>query len=170
MDAIELESTLVGDDDVLPRARYTSKAFAELELERLWGRVWQVACREEEIPEVGDYCEYVIGDDSVLVVRSGPETVHALHNTCLHRGTRLATGTGHLDDGSIRCRYHAWRYDFDGTLVEVVDAQEFAPIPEGTCLGKVRVERWGGFVWVCLDARAPSLLEYLAPVPSILEP
>ena len=158
------------DDDVLPRARYTSAEFATLEFERLWARVWQVACREEEIPEVGDYCEYVIGDQSVLVVRAAPDTVHAFHNTCLHRGTRLAEGSGHLDEGCIRCRYHAWRYDLEGALVEVVDAEEFAPIPEGTCLAGVRVERWGGFVWVCLDPTAPALLEYLEPLPALLAP
>ncbi len=56
------------------------------------------------------------------------------------------------------------------SLVEVVDAEEFAPIPEGVCLGEVRVDRWGGFVWVCLDPGAPPLLEYLDPLPALLAP
>ena len=167
---MDLESALVTGAGVLPRARYTSPAFAALEFERLWGRVWQVACREEEVADVGDYVEYAIGDDSVLVVRSGPERISAFHNTCLHRGTRLADGAGHLEEGTIRCRFHAWRYDLGGALVEVVDAEEFDPIPEGTCLGAVRVERWGGFVWICLDAGAPPLLDYLAPLPELLAP
>ena len=170
MGEIDLEAALVTDDDVLPRARYTSPAFAELEFERLWSRVWQVACREEEVADVGDFCEYVIGDQSVLVVRSGADSLQAFHNTCLHRGTRLAEGTGHLDAGYLRCRYHAWRYDLEGTLVEVVDRDEFAPIPEGTCLSRVRVDRWGGFVWICLDSDGPDLLEYLDPLPTLLAP
>jgi phenylpropionate dioxygenase-like ring-hydroxylating dioxygenase large terminal subunit len=170
MGDIDLESALVTEDDVLPRARYTSTAFAGLEFERLWSKVWQVACREEEIAEVGDYCEYVIGDQSVLVVRSGPDRVRAFHNTCLHRGTRLAEGSGHLDEGCLRCRYHAWRYDLDGRLVEVIDREEFAPIPEGTCLTGVRVECWGGFVWICFDPAGPDLLGYLDPLPTLLAP
>ena len=104
--------------------------FGALEFERLWARVWQVACREEEIAEVGDFCEYLIGDQSILVVRSAPDVVGAYHNTCLHRGTRLAEGSGHFDDECIRCRYHAWRYDLDGKLIEVVDPEEFAPMPQ----------------------------------------
>ncbi|HUY63725.1 MAG TPA: aromatic ring-hydroxylating dioxygenase subunit alpha [Acidimicrobiales bacterium] len=170
MDDEGLHGLLVGSDDIVPRARYTSPEFAALETERLWSRVWQVACREEEVAEVGDYCEYLIGDQSVLVVRSAPEVVVAHHNSCLHRGTRLAEGTGHFDDAGIRCRYHAWRYDLSGTLVEVVDREEFDPIPDGTCLGKVRAERWGGFVWVCLDPTAPTLLEFLDPLPTLLAP
>ena len=41
------------------------------------------------------------------------------------RGTRLAEGAGHFDEGSMRCRYHAWRYDLDGRLVDVVDREEY---------------------------------------------
>ena len=167
---IDLETVLIGEDDVVPRARYTSPQFAALEFERLWARVWQVACREDEISEVGDFCEYLIGDQSVLVVRAAPDVVGAFHNTCLHRGTRLAEGTGHFDDACMRCRYHAWRYDLDGALIEVVDPDEFAPMPPNIHLGEVRVDRWGGFVWVSLDPDAPPLLEYLDPLPTLLAP
>jgi nitrite reductase/ring-hydroxylating ferredoxin subunit len=170
MNEIDLEGTLIGDDDVVPRLRYTSPQFAAMEFERLWSRVWQVACREEEISEVGDYCEYVIGDQSILVVRSAPDLVGAYHNTCLHRGTRLAEGTGHFDNACIRCRYHAWCYDLDGVLTEVIDPEEFAPLPEEIGLARVRVDRWGGFVWVSMDPAAPPLLQYLDPLPDLLAP
>jgi phenylpropionate dioxygenase-like ring-hydroxylating dioxygenase large terminal subunit len=170
MSDIDLENVLIGADDVVPRSRYTSPRFAELEFERLWARIWQVACREEEIAEVGDFCEYLIGDQSILVVRSSADEVVAHHNTCLHRGTRLAEGTGHFDDACIRCRYHAWRYDLAGKLIEVVDPEEFEPIPGDARLGRVRLDRWGGFVWVCLDPEAPPLLEYLDPLPALLAP
>jgi hypothetical protein len=38
----------------VPIERYTSRAFHDLEVEKVWKKVWQMACREEEIPEVGD--------------------------------------------------------------------------------------------------------------------
>jgi len=167
---MDLDSFLVGTDDAVPRGRYTNAEFAALEFDRLWSRVWQVACREEEIAEVGEFCEYQIGDQSILVVRSAPEAIRAFHNTCLHRGTRLAEGSGSFDDACIRCRYHAWRYALDGALVEVVDEHEFDPIPPGTGLHTVRADCWGGFVWVCLDADAPPLAAYLDPLPTLLAP
>ena len=170
MSDIDLESVLISDDDVVPRARYTSAQFGALEFERLWARVWQVACREEEIAEVGDFCEYLIGDQSILVVRAAPDVVGAYHNSCLHRGTRLAEGSGHFHNECIRCRYHAWCYDLDGRLIEIVDPEEFAPMRDDVRLGQVRVDRWGGFVWVSLDPSAPPLLEYLDPLPKLLAP
>ena len=71
------------------RESYFSPRYLDLEYRRLWPRVWQMACREEELSEVGDYITYDIGDDSVIVVRSAPDQVRAFHNVCRHRGRRL---------------------------------------------------------------------------------
>jgi phenylpropionate dioxygenase-like ring-hydroxylating dioxygenase large terminal subunit len=168
VDSTKLEELLVGEDGLVSKERYISRAFAELEMERLWSRVWQVACRAEEIPEVGDYVEYLIGDQSILVVRSDPETVQAFYNTCLHRGTRLADGCGTFSDCEIRCRYHAWRYHLDGRVKEIVDHEEFGNVPDTLRLREVRAETWGGFVFVTMDPDAPSLVEFLHPIPAWL--
>jgi phenylpropionate dioxygenase-like ring-hydroxylating dioxygenase large terminal subunit len=154
-------------DGMIPKERYTSSTFSDLEFERLWPRVWQVACREEQVAAVGDYCEYSIGEESVLVVRSDPETIRAFFNACLHRGTRLVDGCGQVGETFV-CPFHAWRYALDGRLVEVVDAHEFGTLPEGLGLREVRCERWGGFVFVNLDPDAEPLREFLDPLPELL--
>ncbi|PMX34210.1 (2Fe-2S)-binding protein, partial [Pseudomonas sp. FW301-21B01] len=41
--------------DFVPKDSYLSKQFLDQETRNLWPRVWQVACRLEEIPTVGDY-------------------------------------------------------------------------------------------------------------------
>ena len=56
--------------DRIPKERYFDPEFYALEAEQLWGRVWQMACRLEEIPGVGDFAEYEILDHSVIVVRT----------------------------------------------------------------------------------------------------
>jgi phenylpropionate dioxygenase-like ring-hydroxylating dioxygenase large terminal subunit len=137
---------------------------------RLWSRVWQVACREEEIPEPGDYVTYEIGDQSILLVRTGPDEIAAHHNACLHRGTRLATGAGSFDKATITCRYHAWCYALDGALVDIVDRDDFGDLPPDLCLKRVRSDRWGGFVWINLDGQAAPLEEFLDPLPTLLAP
>lgn len=161
---------LVRNDGLVPKARYTSPEFARLELDRVWSRVWQIACREEELSEPGDFVEYEIGDQSILVVRGDEGTIAAFHNACLHRGTRLAAGSGCFADGFMQCRYHAWRYALDGALTDVVDAHEFTDLPEGLRLAAVRAECWGGFVFVNPDPRAEPLLEFLDPLPARLAP
>src|SRR5690349_2706768 len=68
---------------------YTSEAYAHAERERLWRKVWQQVGRVEDIPEVGSYLTYDILDDSIIVVRTGPNEFAAHHNVCMHRGRRL---------------------------------------------------------------------------------
>ncbi|HXY93099.1 MAG TPA: aromatic ring-hydroxylating dioxygenase subunit alpha [Acidimicrobiia bacterium] len=157
-------------DGLVPKERYLSREFLDLEYERLWSRVWQIACREEEIPEVGDYVVYTIGDESVVIVRSGADEISAFPNACLHRGTRLADGSGHVADGSFRCPFHGWRYALDGRVVQVVDVDDFPSIPDDLALPPVRVDRWGGFVFVNLDPEAEPLLDFLDPFPTLLDP
>lgn len=168
LDSTKLEDLLVGEDGLVSKKRYVSQEFMDLEMDRLWPRVWQVACRAEEISEVGDYLEYKIGDQSILVVRSDPDTVQAFYNTCLHRGTRLADGCGRFVDCEITCSYHAWRYHLDGRVKAIVDRHEFSNIPLNLRLGEVRVECWGGFVFVNMDPGAATLSEFLHPIPDWL--
>ena len=45
----------MGDPLRVPKQRYFDRAFFELENEKLWPHVWQMACRLEEIPGPGDF-------------------------------------------------------------------------------------------------------------------
>ena len=47
--------------DFVPKDAYISPEVARLELEKFWPRVWQVACREEELKAPGDFVTYDIG-------------------------------------------------------------------------------------------------------------
>ncbi|MEX5713092.1 Rieske 2Fe-2S domain-containing protein, partial [Parafrankia sp. FMc6] len=87
----------------VPRERYYDRTFFELEKEYLWPRVWQMACRLEEIPRPGDFVEYEICDQSILVVRQPDLSVKAFHNACRHRATQLCSGSGRLPGGQIVC-------------------------------------------------------------------
>ena len=60
----------MGDDDI-DVARWISRDFHEKEKEKLWPKVWQMACREEDIPEIGDHHIYEIVNQSVIVTRTG---------------------------------------------------------------------------------------------------
>ena len=156
--------------DLIPKERYISREFLDLEMERLWPRVWQIACREEEIPRPGDFVEYIIGDQSILVVRGADGSIGAYHNACLHRGTKLASGAGSFGDGRIKCSYHGWCYDLSGCVTSVPDREEFPGLPIDLRLGALRADTWGGFVFVNMDRDAEPLLEFLDPIPKLLGP
>jgi phenylpropionate dioxygenase-like ring-hydroxylating dioxygenase large terminal subunit len=148
----------------IPAERYTSEAFFELERERLWPRVWQMACREEDIPEVGDFHVYDIVGRSFLIVRAAPDRIRAYYNSCLHRGRRLATEDGHAD--RLRCGFHGWTWNLDGALQSMPCRWDFAHLEDADLeLPEARVDTWGGFVFINMDANAPSLAEYLGVLP-----
>ena len=116
-------------DDFVPKADYLDRAFHELEKENLWPKVWQIAAREDEIPNPGDFIVYDIIDDSILVVRGTDGAVRAFHNVCTHRGTLLAEGSGNAKQ--FVCPFHGWRFATDGRCVKVIDRQDW-----GDCLAK----------------------------------
>ncbi|HET8612934.1 MAG TPA: aromatic ring-hydroxylating dioxygenase subunit alpha [Sphingomonas sp.] len=154
----------LGDADI-PFDRYFDRGFFDREMRRMWTRTWQWACREEHIPEPGDWIVYDIGDHSVLVVRDESGSIRAHINSCTHRGTKIreSGSMGHSPD--LRCRFHGWTWALDGRLKRV-PSQWDAPhvCPATHSLPSVRVGLWGGFVFINLDERAPPLETYLAPL------
>lgn len=159
-------------DDFLPKDAYLSRDFLRLENERMWPRVWQIACRVEEVSRAGDFVTYDIGDNSIIVVRENDETIRGFHNTCSHRGRQLTEGCGRTMQ--FRCKFHGWRYGLDGACTYVQDREDFGP---STCfsdaelrLKEVLVDTWAGFVFINMDLDAAPLREFLDPVPDFLDP
>ena len=147
----------------LPASHYTSQARFDLEVDQMWMRVWQMACRVEEIPKVGDHLVYDIIDKSVLIVRSGPDRIQAYFNTCLHRGRKLATQRGHKSE--LRCPFHGFSWNLDGQFKSCPTPWDYQHLNhEALQLPEVRLETWGGFVFITFDADAPPLSEVIGPL------
>ena len=147
--------------------RYTDPAFARLEFEKMWTRVWQVAARLDEIPQPGDYTVYTVGDQSVMLVRVDDATVKAYHNFCPHRGTALAQGCGSFERQRIVCPFHGWRWDLAGHNQLVLEREEFRGgelRDSDVALREVRSAVFAGFVFINLDSKCGSFDDYIAPV------
>ncbi|ENO85558.1 aromatic ring-hydroxylating oxygenase subunit alpha [Thauera linaloolentis] len=154
----------LGDQDI-GYDRYTSPQHFEREMTHIWARTWQWACREEHIPQTGDYYVYEIGPHSVIVVRT-EDGIKAYHNACLHRGTKLRFDEGMGSATELRCPFHGWTWQLDGRLKSVPCAWDFPHVqPDAYRLPEVRTGQWGGFVFICLDDDAPPLESYLEVLP-----
>jgi nitrite reductase/ring-hydroxylating ferredoxin subunit len=148
----------------VPVERYTTRAFHDLEVEKVWRRVWQMACREEDIPEVGDHLTYEIAGWSILVVRAATSQIKAFYNVCLHRGRLLKEHPGRARE--LRCPFHGIAWELDGRLKHVPCASDFPRIVESEwSLPEVKVDTWGGFVFVNMDDEASPLAEHLGVLP-----
>lgn len=169
-DARPAPPSLYVDGDTPPPAdnidlkKYYDRDYAQLEYQKLWSKVWQFVCREEDIPEVGDrYC-YDIGPYSWFVVRSAPDRIQAFRNTCLHRGTKLCAANGWSE--SVRCPFHAWEWNLDGSLKNIPSRWDFKQVKDADYhLPELRVGTWEGYVMVTADPDAPPLEKVLGVLP-----
>ncbi|MGY0499561.1 aromatic ring-hydroxylating oxygenase subunit alpha [Nocardia sp. FBN12] len=155
---------------------YISPEYAKAEGDLLWARVWQQVCRVEEIARVGDYLTYEIAADSIIVVRTAPDTLRAYHNVCAHRGRRLVDTPPGAHDGrgqtrQFTCSFHGWRYDLDGrnTFVAERDDWTCGLTERNDGLAKVQIDTWGGWVWINMDPECEPLRDYLEPAAGLLE-
>ncbi len=146
----------------VPAGLYYSKAWHDLEVVRLWSRVWQLACLEEEIPEVGDYHVYEVAHLSFLVVRTASGEIKAYRNACLHRGRKLRVNEGR-GAKHLRCAFHGWAWNLDGSLKEIPCQWDFPDLDLSTCgLPEAKVGTWQGFVFINPDRDAAPLDDFLA--------
>jgi phenylpropionate dioxygenase-like ring-hydroxylating dioxygenase large terminal subunit len=156
---------------------YISEEYARAERDRLWTKVWQQVGRVEEIPGVGDYLTYEILDDSVIVVRTAPDRFRAYYNVCSHRGRRLVDTPPGARDARGRgrqfvCGFHGWRYNLEGECTHIPEREDWpCGLTEGnTALKQVRVDTWGGWVWINMDPDCEPLRDYLEPAATLLDP
>jgi phenylpropionate dioxygenase-like ring-hydroxylating dioxygenase large terminal subunit len=142
------------------RDEYRSPAFAAREREQMWSRVWQMACREEQIPEVGDVVVYDSPGASFLIVRAADDDIRAYYNSCRHRGMKLCTGDTSVN--KLTCPFHGFTWNLDGSLAHVPSRWDFPGLQdETTALAQVKVGRWGGFIFINRAENPPPLEEYL---------
>jgi len=150
----------------IPLERYTSREWHELEKEHLWRKVWQFACREEHLPEVGSYVVYDIAGDSYVVVRTRDSGIKAYVNACLHRARTLKDYDGRCSE--FRCSFHGFTWRLDGSLRFAPALGEFPSVeldsPEWQ-LPEAKVGTWGGFVFINPDPDAEPLEDFLGGLP-----
>ena len=159
-------SPFLGDEDI-PVERYTSRDWHRREVDRLWRRVWQFACRLEHIPEPGDYVVYEIANLSFIVIRTTTGEIKAYPNACLHRARRLKDHDGHCSE--LRCPFHGFAWTLDGALADVPASWDFphvaARADHDFHLIECKVGTWAGFVFINPDPHAEPLDAFLGDLP-----
>ena len=147
------------DARTLPARFYTDAEYFRRELDALFRTMWICAGRSEEIARPGQFVLRDVAGDSVIVTRSADGGVHAFHNVCRHRGTRLCTEASGTFPGSIQCPYHAWTYGLDGRLVGAPHMDEVPHFrKEDFPLHGVHAEVWDGHVFINVGASAAAAL------------
>ncbi|HUY18162.1 MAG TPA: aromatic ring-hydroxylating dioxygenase subunit alpha [Candidatus Binataceae bacterium] len=151
-------------EDRVHRSIYTDPAIFELEIERIFGRVWLYVGHQSQVPNPGDFFCTTLARQPVVLSRDREGAIHVLFNRCGHRGARVLSE----ECGNARvftCMYHGWSFQPNGELAGVPMRRDFPAEtlvdPQFGMVRLPRVESYRGFVFASLNPHVKPLAEYL---------
>ena len=142
---------------------YVSPDALARERQSIFRRTWQLLGPVAQVQLRGQYVAADIAGDKVFVIRARDGQLKGFRNVCRHRGAMLLPdGAGQC--ATIRCPYHQWVYDDQGSLINAPwfgDDADFHR--EDWPLHPIHVETWRGLVFAAVDP-AESLPDQLGDV------
>jgi choline monooxygenase len=152
-----------------PNVAYTSQAYFDLEVERVFARSWVAIGFSPSLPKPGDVQPLWIFGFPILTVRDDEGTIRVFHNIGAHDGcpvvTERASGLQELVSP-----YHGWTYNLRGRLIAAPywDGRKDADLSllrrRDVDLKEIRSGIWCGIVFINLSGKGPPLEEFLAPL------
>lgn len=161
-------------EDRVHRDLYLSSRIFALEQQRLFARTWQYLGHESQIPGPGDYHAADVAGQPLLMVRHEDGSVQVLMNRCAHKGAKLvARGSGRAGR-FLRCPYHGWAYDTDGSIRAIplrsgYDGTRLQECEAARGLTRVASAAYRGFVFVQLNPAGPPFEAYFGPALAALD-
>jgi benzoate/toluate 1,2-dioxygenase subunit alpha len=151
-------------DDRVHRSIYTDPQIFELEMEKIFSRVWIYVGHESQIPNPGDFHCTSVARQPIVMTRHLDGKVHVLFNRCGHRGAKVLNE----ESGNARvftCMYHGWSFRPNGELAGVPMRRDFPAEtlidPQFGMVHLPRVESYRGFVFASLNAEVMPLRDFL---------
>ena len=107
------------------RDLYTSEAVFDLEIQHLFRNTWVYVGHASQIPNPGDYFTTTIADQPIVMIRHQDNTIKVLYNRCPHRGAEIVRDVHGCAGTSLRCPYHAWTFNTDGSLRRIPEREGY---------------------------------------------
>ena len=148
----------------LDKKFYFSDEIYHQELDNIFYSDWICCGREEDLDSAGSYNIFVIGNENLFIIKDKNNDIRVFHNFCKHRGCQILENEESSPlKRNIRCPYHSWVYNFDGSLYKAphldVDIKD-----KRFHLNSVHCETWGGFIFINLDKKPPPFEEYIQDI------
>lgn len=159
----------------IDRAAFTDQELFELEMKYIFEGNWIFMAHESQIPNPNDYYTLYVGRQPVIITRDKNGQLHAMANTCTHRGATLARHKKG-NKSSFTCPFHGWTFNNAGKLLKVKDQNPDAGYPE--CFNKegshdlVKLgafESYRGFLFGSLNPDVVPLVEHLGEATKIID-
>lgn len=162
-----LDVSALVEPDRVHRDCYTDNQVFEREMDTIFHRSWIYVGHESQVKKPGDFATTLIGQQPVVMIRDNDGQIHVLYNRCPHRGTMICSLRAGNAGKSLTCSYHAWRFNFDGTIqsvpmMEGYDGTNFdVDNPEFHMKPLARTENYRGFIFSSLAESGPDLKTWL---------
>jgi Rieske 2Fe-2S family protein len=161
----------LGESRTLPAEAYRSEDVFSWEAANFFEGGWVCVGRADDLAEPGDQRAFRIGSEGILVVRGLDGTLRGFYNTCRHRGHELLDPETGRNLRAIKCPYHAWVYQLDGSLGA---APRFGDHPgfdkSDYPLIAARIAEWHGWVFVNASGDGPELVEVVGNLDELIAP
>jgi benzoate/toluate 1,2-dioxygenase alpha subunit len=155
------------------KAIYVDPNIFEMEMDRIFSRIWNYVCHESQVRDVGDYVATEIARQPVFATRSKDGDVKVFFDACAHRGARLTTRrTGKAS--TITCRYHGWCYDTNGKCTKIQYEKLGWPngLPKGFRIDLMpvpRIANYRGFIFASLASTGEDIETFLGGSARVLD-
>ncbi len=106
---------------------------------------------------------HVLLGEALVTWRPAPDAAPVvMKDLCIHRGAPLSGGA--VEQETIRCPYHGWRYDSDGACVHIPSLPEGASTPSKARAVRYHARDAYGFLWVSLSEEPSAFPDFLSTV------
>jgi choline monooxygenase len=160
----------LAEASTIPSPWYVDTRVADLELENVFSKTWQVIGRTDQIQKPGDFLTFTVAGEPIVAVRGSDGQLRAFYNVCRHHAAAVVTEScGHAQ--ILHCPYHGWNYGLDGSLKgmpEFEGVKGFDRSANG--LVPVKVATWEKFVLVNLDPNAEPVERFLGRIMQRMAP
>ena len=120
----------------------------------LMRQFWIPACLSSELLADGDPIRLMLLSEKLVAFRDSSGRVGIMDHLCPHRCASLFFGRN--EEGGIRCVYHGWKFDVEGTCLDQPNLPDKNKYPAGTKATAYRVVERGGMVFVYMGERQAS--------------
>ena len=106
-------------------------------------RFWQPVCYADELADVPVALK-ILGEE-LVAFRDFSGRIGLVEAHCPHRGTSLEFGL--VSERGIRCCYHGWLFDVDGTILETPGEPAGSTFKDRLCHGAYPVHEFQGIIF-----------------------
>ena len=141
----------LAEASTIPARWYLDKDVYDLEKQTVFQRSWQLACRLNQLREVGQYVTVEIAGEPIVIVRGNDNQLRGFFNVCRHHAAAVMTEPEGRES-HLRCPYHGWTYSLEGELKGTPDFSGVCDFDRSTNgLLSVETAVWEQWVFVRLQ-------------------